>query len=113
MTYTVSSTPITYLLNLIILSGTQSFFFINSVSAYDNIYMVSAFVLVNCHFPFDARIKDKISSMPFVSSIHRTEGRYDLIIKINAETEDQLRERISKDITTIRGVDGTLSLTIV
>jgi DNA-binding Lrp family transcriptional regulator len=51
--------------------------------------------------------------MPFVSSIHRTEGRYDLIIKINAETEDQLRERISKDISTIRGVDGTLSLTIV
>jgi DNA-binding Lrp family transcriptional regulator len=75
--------------------------------------MVSAFVLVNCHFPFDTRIMDKISSMPFVSSIHRTEGRYDLIIKINAETEDQLRERISKDISTIRGVDGTLSLTIV
>lgn len=113
MVYTVSSAYIAYLLKLIILSVCSPCFFINSVSEYDNIYMVSAFVLVNCHFPFDTRVKDKISSMPFVSSIHRTEGRYDLIIKINAETEDQLRERISKDISTIRGVDGTLSLTIV
>jgi DNA-binding Lrp family transcriptional regulator len=75
--------------------------------------MVSAFVLVNCHFPFDTRIKDKISSMPYISSVHRIEGRYDLIIKISAETEDQLRERISKDISTIGGVDGILSLIIV
>jgi DNA-binding Lrp family transcriptional regulator len=76
-------------------------------------YMVSAFVLVNCHFPFDTRIKDEISSMPFVSSIHRTQGRYDLIIKIDAETEDNLRDLISKDISSVQGVDGTLSLTIV
>jgi DNA-binding Lrp family transcriptional regulator len=75
--------------------------------------MVSAFVLINCHFPFDTRIKDEISSIPFVSSIHRTQGRYDLIIKIDAETEDNLRELISKDISSVQGVDGTLSLTIV
>ena len=75
--------------------------------------MVSAFVLVNCHFPFDTRIKDEISSMPFVSSIHRTQGRYDLIIKIDAETEDNLRDLISKDNSSVQGVDGTLSLTIV
>ena len=76
-------------------------------------YMVSAFVLVNCHFPFDTRVKDEISSMPFVSSIHRTQGRYDLIIKIDAETEDNLRDLISKDISSVQGVDGTLSLTIL
>jgi DNA-binding Lrp family transcriptional regulator len=74
--------------------------------------MISAFVLVNCHFPFDTRIKDEMSKMPFVLTIHRTEGRYDLIVKINAETEDKLREVISTDINTIRGVDATLSLTI-
>jgi DNA-binding Lrp family transcriptional regulator len=91
----------------------QPSFFNNPVFEHDNIYMILAFVLVNCHFPFDKRIKDEISSMPFVSSIDRIEGRYDLIIKINAETEDKLRELISKDISTIRGVDGTLSLIIV
>ena len=58
-------------------------------------------------------LRMQISSMSFVSSIHRTEGRYDLIIKINAESEDKVKELISKDISIIRGVDGTLSLIIV
>lgn len=74
--------------------------------------MISAFVLVNCHFPFDTGIMDTISKMPLVSTIHRTEGRYDLIIKIDADTEDNLKEAISKNINTIKGVNATISLTI-
>ena len=74
--------------------------------------MISAFVLVNCHFPFNSSIKQEISRIPIVSMIHRTEGRYDLILKVDAETEDRLREAITKDIGTIRGVDSTVSLTI-
>jgi DNA-binding Lrp family transcriptional regulator len=74
--------------------------------------MISAFVLVNCHFPFDTRIKNEIAKMSSVSAIYRTEGRYDLIVKLDAETEDKLGEVISKDISTIRGIDATLSLTI-
>jgi DNA-binding Lrp family transcriptional regulator len=74
--------------------------------------MISAFILVNCHYPFDARIMAEISKMPFVSAIHRTEGRYDLIVKISADTEDSLNEAISKDIGAVKGVDDTISLTI-
>jgi DNA-binding Lrp family transcriptional regulator len=74
--------------------------------------MISAFVLVNCHFPFDMEIMHAISEMPFVSTVHRTEGRYDLIIKIDADTEDNLKEAISRNISAIKGVDSTLSLTI-
>ena len=51
--------------------------------------MVSAFILVNCHFPFDPRIMDEISKMPFVTNLYRTSGRYDLIVKVNANTEDE------------------------
>ena len=74
--------------------------------------MVSAFVLVNCHFPFEKRIMAEISKMPFVSDIHRTEGRYDLMVKVKAETEDGLKEVISKGISAVKGVDAILSLTI-
>ena len=77
------------------------------------IHMVSAFVLVNCHFPFDATITDTISKLPFVSNVYRTEGRYDLLVKLNADTEDGLKERISKYIKAIHGVDATITLTIV
>jgi DNA-binding Lrp family transcriptional regulator len=74
--------------------------------------MVAAFVLVNCHFPFDIRIMHEISKLPSVTSVYRTEGRYDLLVNVKAETEHKLKELITTNIDTIRGVDSTLSLTI-
>lgn len=74
--------------------------------------MASAFVLVNCHFPFDIRIVDLISEIQHVTAVHRTEGRYDLILKLNAASEQILTEIISSQINKIPGVDGTISLLI-
>jgi DNA-binding Lrp family transcriptional regulator len=74
--------------------------------------MISAFVLVNCHFPFDVKIKDDISNIPSVTEVYRTSGRYDLLVKINADAEDKLKEIVSKDIGMIHGIDDTLALII-
>ncbi len=74
--------------------------------------MISAFVLINCHFPFDVRIKNYISNIPSVTEIYRTSGRYDLLVKINADAEDKLNEIVSNDIGTIHGIDDTLALII-
>lgn len=74
--------------------------------------MISAFVIINCHFPFDTKILNEITKLPSVASVNRTEGRYDLIIKVNEETEESLKALISNDINTIPGVDSTLLLTI-
>ena len=74
--------------------------------------MIAAFVLVNCHFPFDTGIMHEISKMPSVTNVYRTEGRYDLVVKINAETEDKLRNMISRDVNAIHGVDATLTMII-
>jgi DNA-binding Lrp family transcriptional regulator len=74
--------------------------------------VISAFVLVNCHFPFDVKIKDNISNIPSVTEVYRTFGRYDLLVKINADAEDKLKEIVSKDIGTIHGIDDTVALII-
>lgn len=74
--------------------------------------MTSAFVLVNCHFPFNTRIMDEIRTMRQVSIIHRTEGRYDLIVKVDAETAEKLGEIISNSISKISGVDDIVCLTV-
>ena len=74
--------------------------------------MVAAFVLVNCHFPFDTRIMDEISKMSSVTNVYRTQGRYDLIVKVNAETENKLKDMISGDVNAIPGVDATLTMII-
>lgn len=74
--------------------------------------MIAAFVLVNCHFPFDTRIVNEISKIPSVTNVYRTEGRYDLMVKMNAETEDKLRNMISREINAIHGVDAILTMII-
>jgi DNA-binding Lrp family transcriptional regulator len=74
--------------------------------------VIAAFVLVNCHFPFDTGIMHEISKMPSVTYVYRTEGRYDLVVKINAETEDELRNMISRDLNSIHGVDATLTMIV-
>ena len=74
--------------------------------------MITAFVLVNCHFPFDPTIKDRISKIPSVISAYRTEGRYDLLVKVSAETEDELRDHVARDFNSISGVDATLTMII-
>ena len=73
--------------------------------------MASAFVLVNCHFPFDIRIKDEILKMPSMANVYRISGRYDLIVKVNANTEEEIKEIIS-DINRLRGVDATVTIMI-
>jgi DNA-binding Lrp family transcriptional regulator len=72
--------------------------------------MTHAFILVNCHFPFDARIREKVSAMQQVLAVYRTEGRHDLIVKVAAETEEALRDVVSSQIGKIQGVDATISL---
>ena len=74
--------------------------------------MMAAFVLVNCHFPFDTKIMDEISGMPSVTDVYRTEGRYDLMVKIRAESKDALTNIISRDLGAIHGVDSTLTMFI-
>jgi DNA-binding Lrp family transcriptional regulator len=74
--------------------------------------MASAFVLVNCHFPFDIRIKDEILKMPSMANVYRISGRYDLIVKVNANTEEEVKEIISTDINRLRGVDDTFTIII-
>jgi DNA-binding Lrp family transcriptional regulator len=74
--------------------------------------MSAAFVLVNCHFPYDPRITDAISRIMSVTNIYRTEGRYDLILRVNAESNEKLRELISRDIDAIHGVDATITMII-
>lgn len=69
--------------------------------------MIAAFVLVNCQFPFDMRIMHEISRIPSVTDVYRTEGRCDLVVKVNAETEDMLRNMISREVNPINGVDAT------
>lgn len=74
--------------------------------------MISAIVLLNCSFPFDTKIMEKLNEMTSVTHVYRTSGRYDLIVKITADTEAVLRRTVDTDICTINNVDSALTMII-
>jgi DNA-binding Lrp family transcriptional regulator len=55
---------------------------------------------------------DKISKMPAVTSVDRTEGRYELFVKIRGETEGDIRSIVAQEFDSISGVDATLVMMI-
>ena len=73
--------------------------------------MVSALILINCHFPFDIKITEKLKGLSAVSDIYRTQGVYDLITKIVYSSEKEFKETMA-GITRIDGVNSTLTLLI-
>lgn len=74
--------------------------------------MTSAIVLVNCRFPFDTSIIGKLRGLSAVTGVYRTSGIYDLIVKVTANTENDLHKTIGTEIGKIHHVDSTLTMVI-
>lgn len=74
--------------------------------------MTSAIVLLNCRFPFDATIPGKVSQFSSVSNVYRTSGVYDLILKVTADTENELHKLVADKIDSIDNVDSSLTMII-
>lgn len=75
--------------------------------------MISALVLINCRFPFDTKIVDELNKLSAVNMIYRTAGIYDLIVKISANTENDLRKTVCADISMIHNINSTVTMVIV
>lgn len=74
--------------------------------------MISAIVLVNCRFPFEARIVDELDKLSVVNHVYRTSGIYDLIVKVSADTGNGLRRTVCADIGTIHNINSTVTRVI-
>jgi DNA-binding Lrp family transcriptional regulator len=71
--------------------------------------MVSALILINCRFPFDKQIIEKLKRISTISDVYRTQGVYDLITKIVYSSEKEFKETMT-GIARIDGVNSTLTL---
>lgn len=74
--------------------------------------MTSAIVLLNCRFPFDTRIVEKLNRVSAVTNVYRTSGIYDLIVKVTADTEIELHKIVGNEIGKIHDVDSTCTMVI-
>ncbi len=67
--------------------------------------MPSAFILINCDFRSANEVMNDLKDIPEVVQIYPVDGVYDIVSKINAATDDDLR----KVVLRVRYFDSVIS----
>ena len=73
----------------------------------------SAFVLIDCDFPFSANIIEELKNIPEIVEFYRVQSIYDIIAKVDADSEEKLHEIIIRKIREIEGIKNTLTMIII
>ncbi len=73
----------------------------------------SAFVLIDCDFPFSANIIEEFKKIPEIVEFYRVQSIYDIIAKVNTDSEEQLHEVVIRKVREIEGIKNTLTMTII
>ena len=72
--------------------------------------MVSAYVLINCDIGSVEDVISHLKTIDGVKEVHGTFGAYDIIVKIESEDVDKLRDKITWKIRRIERIRSTLTL---
>lgn len=57
-----------------------------------------AYVMINCETGYEASVLEEMRRLPEIKEIRGTIGSYDIILKIESESTEQLRDLISLKI---------------
>ncbi len=72
--------------------------------------MVTAYVLITCGLGHEAEIIDEIKQLEDVKEVHWVFGAYDIIVKVESDSVEHLRETITWKIRKLNRVRSTLTL---
>jgi DNA-binding Lrp family transcriptional regulator len=74
------------------------------------ILMPRAFVLLNVESSSEDNVLKQLKNIRFVEEAYVSYGVYDIIIKVKADTMEDLKEAVTHKIRTINQVRSTLTL---
>lgn len=78
------------------------------------VYVVTiAFVLINMDLGKGATLTEALKEIPEVKKFYNVYGVYDYIVKIEAETMEQLKDIINTKIRSLDYVRSTLTMIVV
>lgn len=72
--------------------------------------MAKAYVLINCELGSEEAVISQIKSIEGVKEVHGTFGAYDILVKIESDRVETLREVITWKIRKIDHIRSTLTL---
>ena len=76
-------------------------------------YMHSAFVLMNAELGKEVQIVNEIKKIPQVKEAYPVYGVYDVLMIIESDSMESLRETITNHIRKLDGIKSTLTMIIV
>jgi DNA-binding Lrp family transcriptional regulator len=72
--------------------------------------MAQAYVLINCELGSEDSVITQLKSIEGVTEVHGTFGAYDILVKIESDRVEALRETITWKIRKIENIRSTLTL---
>ena len=72
-----------------------------------------AFVLINTDMGADAEVGEALRKIDEVKEVYGVYGVYDIVVRIESETLQQLKDTISSKIRTLENVRSTLTMIVV
>ena len=75
--------------------------------------MSIAFVLINTDMGSEASVSQELEKIQEVKVVYGVYGVYDLVVRIEAETLQELKDAISNKIRTLDNVRSTLTMIVV
>ena len=67
---------------------------------------------INYHLPLNNRVIEELSKLLFMCHIHRSSDLYDIIVKLNSNTDNVLPKTMIQDIREIDNVNSIMTLKI-
>ena len=75
--------------------------------------MPTAFVLINAELDSEKYIIEQLNKLECVTNVDSVYGVYDLVIKIEANTMDEVKNIISYNVRRINHVRSTLTMIVI
>lgn len=72
--------------------------------------MAKAYVLISCETGADVNVISNLKRIPTVKEAHGTLGSYDVLAKLESESDFELNQDISKKIRQLKKIRATLTL---
>ena len=74
--------------------------------------MTSAFLFINAELLFIEDVINKLEEVPEIVGVYKVQGIYDILVRVNSDTEEKLKELVSERIRRIDRITGTVTVII-
>ncbi len=75
--------------------------------------MPASYVLINCFIGSEKTVMSKLKEIDLVKEVHGVFGAYDIVVLVEADTVESLRDTISWKIRKIDKIRSTLTMMVI